>query len=79
MKNLKAKEEELTVLFGKNLVNGDGWVFNMLLQNIDELNAYKATPVFNFVGSKFALSKSVNEFFSIISSRISTYFTPIEA
>ena len=51
----------------------------MLLKNIKEPNAYRATPVFNFVGSKSALSKSVNEFFSIISSRIATYFSPIEA
>ena len=51
----------------------------MLLQNIDKLNTYKATPFFNFVGSKFALSKSVNEFCSIIPSIIATYFSPIEA
>ena len=51
----------------------------MLLKNIDKLNTYKATPFFDFVGSKSALSKSVNELFSIISSRIATYFSPIEA
>ena len=33
----------------------------MLLQNIDKLYAYKAIPVLNLVGSKPALSKSVNE------------------
>ena len=51
----------------------------MLSQNIDELNTYKAIPVLNLVGSKFALSKSVNEFCSIIHSRIATFFSPIEA
>jgi len=33
----------------------------------------------SFVGNKFALSKSVSEFFSIISSIIATYFSPIAA
>ena len=42
-------------------------------------SAYKATPVFSLVGNKIALSKSVNEFLSIISSRIATYFSPIAA
>ena len=51
----------------------------MLLKNIDELNTYKATPFFNFVGSKSALSKSVNKFILIIPSIIATYFSPIEA
>ena len=36
-------------------------------------------PVFNLVGNKFALPKSVNEFVSIIFSRIATYFSPIAA
>ena len=51
----------------------------MLLQNIKDSSFYKAIPVFNLVGNKFALSKSVKELFSIISSRILTYFSPIEA
>ena len=51
----------------------------MLLQNIDKLNTYKATPVFILVGSKSALSKSVNEFCLIIPSMIVTYFSPIAA
>ena len=40
---------------------------------------YNATPVFSLVGNKIALSKSVNEFFSIMSSRMITYFSPIAA
>ena len=51
----------------------------MLSQNIDELNTYKAIPVLNLVGSKSALSKSVNELFSIIPSIIATYYSPIAA
>ena len=39
----------------------------------------KLSPFFNFVGNKFALSKSVKEFFSIIPSIIATYFSPIAA
>ena len=43
------------------------------------VDLYKAIPFFNLVGNKFALSKSVKEFFLIISSRIATYFSPIAA
>ena len=40
---------------------------------------YKFTPFFVFVGNKFALSKSVSEFFLIISANIAVYFSPIDA
>ena len=43
------------------------------------LDNYNAIPVFNFVGNKFALSKSDNEFCSIIPLIISVYFSPIAA
>ena len=61
------------------ITNGDGWVYNMLLKNTKIINIYKATPVVDLVGNKFDLSKSVKEFFSIMSSSIATYFSPMLA
>ena len=78
-KNLKAKEVELTVLFKKIITNGDGWVYNTLLKDIKIIYIYKATPAVDLVGSKFDLSKSVKEFFSIMSSSMATYFSPMLA
>ena len=43
------------------------------------IHFYNESSVLIFVGSKSALSKSVREFFSIMSSRIRTYCSPIDA
>ncbi len=50
----------------------------MLLRNTSA-KYYNETLVFELVDKRSEESKSVNEFFSIISSKILTYFSPIDA